>query len=114
MFTTPISFEGVKKSEIATMQRSVTAVFVVTLVTFVIGSTVPGFARGGAPGMGRGGIGSGMGRGGIGPGIGGGVRVRQPSALQNRIPAPLPPSPQPPVINGPLSPSGLPPMGGGM
>jgi hypothetical protein len=87
------------------MQRSVTAVFAVTLVTFVIGSTVPGFARGGAHVMGRGGIGA---------GIGGGVRFRQPSALQNRIPAPLPPPPLPPVINGPLSPSGLPPMGGGM
>jgi hypothetical protein len=32
-------------------------------------------------------------------------------ALQSRIPAPLPAPAQPPVINGPLSPSGLPPMG---
>ena len=33
-------------------------------------------------------------------------------SLQNRIPAPLPPPPQAPIINGPLSPTGLPPMGG--
>jgi hypothetical protein len=33
-------------------------------------------------------------------------------ALQNRIPTPLAAPAQPPVINGPLSPSGLPPMGG--
>lgn len=26
-----------------------------------------------------------------------------PPALENRIPAPLPPPPQPPIINGPLS-----------
>jgi hypothetical protein len=94
------------------MQRSVTAMFAVTLVTFVIGSTVPGFARGAAPGMGRGG-GAGIGRG-IGGGVGGGPRFRQPAPLRGRIPAPAPPATQPPVINGPLSPSGLPPMGGGM
>jgi hypothetical protein len=54
------------------------------------------------------------GTGGIGPGPGSGVEVpslRMPD-LQSRIPAPLPPPPQPPIINGPLSPSGLPPMGG--
>ena len=45
-------------------------------------------------------------------GFGRGAHIRQMPALQNRIPAPLPPPPQPPVINGPLSPSGLPPMGG--
>lgn len=28
--------------------------------------------------------------------------VPEPPALQNRIPAPLPPPPQPPAINGPL------------
>jgi hypothetical protein len=49
---------------------------------------------------------------GTGSGIGRGARSRQLPSLQNRIPAPLPPSPQPPVINGPLTPSGLPPMGG--
>ena len=49
---------------------------------------------------------------GAGSGIGRGARIRQMPSLQNRIPAPLPPPPQPPVINGPLSPSGLPPMGG--
>jgi hypothetical protein len=30
---------------------------------------------------------------------------------QSRIPAPLPQPAQPPAINGPLTPSGLPPMG---
>ena len=40
-----------------------------------------------------------------------GVPPRLPN-LQSRIPAPLPPPPQAPVINGPLSPTGLPPMGG--
>ena len=38
-------------------------------------------------------------------------RPRVPN-MQSRIPAPLPAPAQPPVINGPLSPSGLPPMGG--
>jgi hypothetical protein len=45
-------------------------------------------------------------------GFGRGANIRQMPALQNRIPAPLPPPPQAPAINGPLSPSGLPPMGG--
>ena len=92
------------------MQRSLAAVFAVTFVISVIGPTVPGFARRGAPGTIGGGGAAGIGRG-IGAGIGGGVRFRQPAALQNRIPAPSPPATQPPVINGPLSPSGLPPMG---
>jgi hypothetical protein len=35
------------------------------------------------------------------------------SAFHNRIPAPLGPPPQAPVINGPLNPTGLPTMGGG-
>jgi len=35
-------------------------------------------------------------------------------AYHSRIPAPLPSPPQPPVINGPLTPNGLPSMGGGM
>jgi hypothetical protein len=34
--------------------------------------------------------------------------------LQSRIPAPLPPPAAPPVINGPVGPSGLPPMGNGL
>ena len=34
--------------------------------------------------------------------------------FHSRIPAPLPPPPQPPVINGPLTPNGLPSMGNGM
>ena len=95
------------------MQRSLALVFAVTVVTYVIGSTVPGFARGGGPGtIGRGG-GAGIQRG-IGAGIGGGVRFGQPAPLRGRIPAPTPPATQPPVINGPLSPSGLPAMDGGM
>jgi hypothetical protein len=49
---------------------------------------------------------------GLGSGIGGGARFRQTPSLQNRIPSPLPPPLQPPVIKGPLTPSGLPPMGG--
>jgi hypothetical protein len=35
-----------------------------------------------------------------------------PTNHLNRIPAPLPPPAQPPAINGPLNPTGLPPMGG--
>ena len=46
----------------------------------------------------------------IGPGIDATQGMRTPD-LQSRIPAPLPPPAQPPVIHGPLSPSGLPPMG---
>jgi hypothetical protein len=34
--------------------------------------------------------------------------------LQSRIPAPLPPPAQPPVINGPLNPNGMPSMGNGL
>jgi len=46
----------------------------------------------------------------IGPDIDATQGMRTPD-LQNRIPAPLPPPAQPPVIHGPLSPNGLPPMG---
>ena len=46
-------------------------------------------------------------------GIANGSIPRTP-AFQNRIPAPLPPPPQPPVINGPLTPNGLPSMGNGI
>jgi hypothetical protein len=42
---------------------------------------------------------------------GAGSRLRVPN-MQNRIPAPLAEPAQPPVINGPVGPSGLPPMGG--
>ena len=34
--------------------------------------------------------------------------------MQSRIPAPLPAPAQPPVINGPVGPSGVPPMGNGL
>jgi hypothetical protein len=37
-----------------------------------------------------------------------------PTDHLNRIPAPLPPPAQPPVINGPLTPNGLPSMGNGI
>jgi hypothetical protein len=39
---------------------------------------------------------------------------RIPTNHLNRIPAPLPPPAQPPAINGPLNPNGLPPMGNGI
>jgi len=65
-------------------------------VAAVIGST-PGFAaRGFAHGPG---------------GIGHGFHSRI-GAFHNRIPAPLAPPAQAPVINGPLNPTGLPTMGG--
>jgi hypothetical protein len=38
---------------------------------------------------------------------------REPN-LQSRIPAPLPAPAQPPVINGPLNPNGMPSMGNGL
>ena len=57
-----------------------------------------------------------------GPGVGNrsggmtrGVEAEPPPRvpnMQSRVPAPLPAPAQPPVVNGPLSPSGLPPMGG--
>lgn len=34
--------------------------------------------------------------------------------LQRRIPAPLPTPAQPPVVNGPVGPSGVPSMGNGL
>jgi hypothetical protein len=37
-----------------------------------------------------------------------------PTNHLDRIPAPLPPPAQPPVINGPLTPNGLPSMGNGI
>jgi hypothetical protein len=43
-----------------------------------------------------------------------GPRFPQTPATPNRVPTPLPSPPQAPVINGPLSPSGLPAMGGGI
>jgi hypothetical protein len=69
-------------------------VFASVLVACLLGST-PGFARGGVmPGAG---VGHGSGRGDFG---------RNPTtlpAMQNRIPAPLPPPPQAPITNGPCS-----------
>jgi hypothetical protein len=71
----------------------------------IVGYT-PAFARGGHGGS----VGIGMGHAGI---RGAGPRIRTPN-MQSRIPAPLPAPPQPPVINGPMSPSGLPAMGNGL
>jgi hypothetical protein len=77
----------------------------VCAVACVVGST-SGFAAGGS-GVGREsrtGIVNGSGFGGV---QGSGIR-----AQQNRIPAPLPPPSQAPVINGPMSQNPLlPPMG---
>ena len=39
--------------------------------------------------------------------------LREPN-MQSRIPAPLPAPAQPPVINGPLNPNGMPSMGNGL
>jgi hypothetical protein len=93
------------------MQRLFATVFTVTCI---IGST-PGFARSGAPGIARGTgiahVGAGVGHR-VGAGIGRGAGLRQVPGLQNRIPAALPPPPQAPIINGPLTPNGLPSMGG--
>jgi hypothetical protein len=50
------------------------------------------------------------GTGGMFRGGGGAPRMQMPN-MQSRIPAPLAAPAQPPVINGPLAPSGLPPMG---
>jgi hypothetical protein len=83
------------------MKRIFAAVFALACV---VGYT-PAFARGNG-----GSVGIGMSHAGI---RGAGPRVRTPNQ-QSRIPAPLPAPAQPPVINGPLGPSGLPAMGNGM
>jgi hypothetical protein len=91
------------------MRRSLAFTFA---VIFVVGSTIPALARGRAPGRVPGTVARGSSVGPelpLGPGL-----PSQGDALQNRIPAPLPPPPQPPRINGPLNPSGLPPMGNGI
>lgn len=52
----------------------------------------------------------------------GGVHIRSPrvepppqaASPQSRVPAPLPQPTQPPVVNGPVGPSGLPTMGNGL
>jgi len=71
-------------------------------ITSVAGSASSFAARGSAPAAH---IGS--------RGIAHGSISRTP-AFRSRIPAPLPPPAQPPVINGPLTPNGLPPMGNGL
>jgi hypothetical protein len=84
------------------MKHLFAAMFVMACVV----AYTPSFAAG-AHGIGRGsaGIARGIGR---GPG-----HFRVPN-MTNRIPQALPPPAQPPAINGPLSPSGLPPMGNGL
>jgi hypothetical protein len=89
------------------MQRSLAAALAAILV---VGSIIPAFARG--PGTGRGPRAT-VGRG-HGPFIGEEAPLLRGDPLQGRIPAPLAPPPQAPVINGPLSPSGLPPLGNGI
>lgn len=90
---------------------------IVLAVALAFGATMPAtsaLARGGAGGGAH--IGGGGG-GHIGGGRAGahfGPRFPQPPATPNQVPAPLPSPPQAPVINGPLSPSGLPAMGGGI
>ena len=75
------------------MQRLFAAVLAVTCV---VGST-PGFARAG--------FANGSGRGGFlhNPTTLLGPPASQMPAFENRIPAPLPPPAQAPIINGPLS-----------
>jgi len=85
------------------MKRIFAAVFALSCIV----AYTPAFARGGGHG---GSVGMGMGHGGI---RGAGPRIGTPN-LQSRIPAPLSAPAQAPTINGPLSPSGLPAMGGGM
>src|SRR5258708_5893275 len=82
----------------AIMKRVFAAVLAVACV---VGST-PGFARGGfAHGAG---FAHGSGRGGFvrNPALLGASAPQMP-AFENRIPAPLPPPPQAPIINGPCS-----------
>jgi hypothetical protein len=76
-------------------------VFASVLVACLLGST-PGFARGGLmPGAG---IGHGSGRGDFGRNPTTlFVAPAPPAPVENRIPAPLPPLPQAPIINGPCS-----------
>src|SRR5262245_16585012 len=76
---------------------------VLTLVC-VVGSSHPGFARGGGGGAHGSGLGLGRGARGVPP-------PPTPS-LQGRIPAPLPSTPLAPIINGPLNSNGLPSTGG--
>jgi hypothetical protein len=66
----------------------------------------PSFAAG-PHGIGRGSVGTGR------AAARGPASFRAPN-MARRIPKALPPPAQPPVINGPLSPSGLPPMGNGL
>jgi hypothetical protein len=97
------------------MRRLFATMLAVTGVICVIGST-PVFARGIGHEAGAGiarGAGVGV-RTGTGARIGRGTGFRQMPAMQNRIPAPLPTPPQAPIINGPLTPNGLPSMGNGL
>jgi hypothetical protein len=100
------------------MQRLFVMVFSVTCVlamlfavTSVIAST-PGFARGATHGMARG-AGVGIGRR-ASLGIRRGAGVRQMTPRPNAIPTPLAEPAQAPIINGPLTPNGLPAMGNGL
>jgi hypothetical protein len=89
------------------MKRIFAAVFA---LAWIIGFT-PAFAAGG---HGGGHAGGGMTQGGTMRGgmiRGGRVAPLQVPNMENRIPAPLAAPAQAPVINGPVGPAGLPPMG---
>ena len=49
-----------------------------------------------------------------GMGVPDGEPMHRVPNMQTRIPAPLPAPAQPPVVNGPVGPSGMPPMGNGL
>lgn len=89
-------------------------IFVAALAVGLIAGLVPASAAGrGANGIGVQGSGT---RGTGTPGIRGLQADPPPRVpnMQSRIPAPLPPPAQPPVVNGPVGPNGLPPMGNGL
>jgi hypothetical protein len=71
--------------------------FAVVLAVICVAASTPSFARGG--------IGHGVGRGGFvrDPTVRFGVPVPRVPAMANRIPAPLAPPAEAPVINGPIS-----------
>ena len=90
------------------MKRILVAITAVALLAGLTPAGAAGVHGGGTGGTGM--HGTGM------PGLRG-LRVepmpRVPN-MQSRIPAPLPAPAQPPVINGPVGPSGIPPMGNGL
>jgi hypothetical protein len=86
-------------------------IFVAVLAATLVAGLVPASAAGAHGGGGGGGMRAGGFR-------GLGLRAPEPRLrvpnMQSRIPAPLPAPAQAPVINGPLSPNGMPAMGNGL